>query len=122
VINPPENPPYASPVETRQQPRKALWVEIRDSSNGERRIELYDAPIPRLHSERERFLNRDVPTIFPGAKLRTIAGGAGTFVCGELLITAHYGAIRDDAVLNPFEERLPEPVAEAVGQGELFAA
>lgn len=102
--------------------RKALWVEIRDSSNGERRTELYDAPIPKTRRDNERLLNRHLPMIFPGAELRTYAGGAGTFIAYPLLITAHYGPVSDDAVLLPFEERLPQPEATEPGQGALFAA
>jgi hypothetical protein len=121
-----ETPTYPRSVETESQSRtakrKALWVEIRDSSNGERRIELYDAPIPKTRADRERFLNRYVPMIYPGAKLRTLAGGSGTFVADLLLITAHYGEVREDTELLPLEERLPDPVADRVGQGSLFAA
>lgn len=73
-------------------------------------------------TDRERFLNRYVPQIFPGAKLRRYAGGAGTFIAGQLLITAHYGAVRDDATLLAIEEKLPEPIADRAGQGALFAA
>jgi hypothetical protein len=102
--------------------RKALWVEIRNSETGERSVRLYDAPIPQNRGERERLLNRYVPMIFTGAELRTYAGGAATFVAGHLLITAHYGAVREHSELLPVEDRLPEPVAEELGQGTLFAA
>jgi len=100
---------------------KALWVEVRDSSSGERRVDLYAAPVPRTRGDRERLLNRLVPQIFPGAKLRTYAGGAGTFVREQLLITAHFGAIREGVELLPLEEKLPEPLASRAGQGSLFA-
>lgn len=122
VNQPRDDAAYIRPVDSASRQRKALWVEIRDSSNGERRIELYDAPIPKTRQERELFLNRYVPMIFPGAKLRTYAGGTGTFIADPLLIAAHYGAVRDDAELLPVDERLPEPVADRVGQGSLFAA
>jgi len=100
---------------------KALWVEVRDSSTGERRVDLYETPVPRNRGDRERLLNRLVPQIFPGAKLRTYAGGAATFVCEQLLITAHFGAVRDGVELLPLEEKLPEPLASRAGQGSLFA-
>jgi hypothetical protein len=109
---------YPPPV----SPRKALWIETRDSETGERRVEVYAAPVPRLRAERERFLNRVVPQIFPGAKLETFAGGTATFVRRALLIRAHYGPVREGVELLPFEERLPDPVASAEGQGSLFAA
>jgi len=110
-------PESVSPVK-----RRALWIEVRDSQTGERRIEHYEAPIPKSRTDRERFLNRCVPAIYPGAELRSYAGGAGTFVSGALLITAHYGAVREDTELRPIEEQPSEPVAEDLGQGELFAA
>jgi hypothetical protein len=103
--------------------RKALWIEVRDSKTGDRKVSLYAAPPPRTRAEREQFLNRYVPMIFPGARLRTYAGGAATFVAGHLLISAHYGAVRDGARILPIEEQLPEPVADRPGQqGSLFAA
>lgn len=102
--------------------RKGLWIEVRDSETGERRIAVYATEVPRNRIDRERFLNRYVPQIFPGAKLRTYTGGAATFIAGKLLITAHYGAVRDDAELLAIEEKAPEPVADRVGQGTLFAA
>lgn len=102
--------------------RKGLWVEVRDSDTGERTIKIYDAPIPVRRTERERFLNRYVPMIFPGAKLRRYAGGTATYHCGMLLINAHYGAVHDDAELLPLEQRLEQPEAKRAGQGELFAA
>jgi hypothetical protein len=101
--------------------RKGLWIEVRDSETGERHVSIYAAPVPRNRTERERFLNRYVPQIFPGAKLRTYAGGAATFLVRQLLIRAHYGAVRHDAELLPLEEKSPEPVAAGVGQGTLFA-
>ena len=101
---------------------RALWLEVRDSATGERRVEVYAAPTPRTRADRERYLNRYVPQIFPGAKLRTFAGGAGTFVRDQLLITAHYGAVREGANVLPLEESHPEPLAARVGQGSLFAA
>lgn len=104
------------------RPRKGLWVEVRDSETGERRAAAYAAPEPRTRADRERLLNRHVPQIFPGAKLRTYAGGTATFIRGMLLITAHFGAVRDDAELLPIEERPVEPVASRTGQGALFAA
>lgn len=116
-----ETPAYLESVNGRSQ-RKALWVEVRDSSTGERRVEVYAAPVPRTSSERELFLNRHVPSIFPGAKLRTFAGGTGTFILDPLLITAHYGAVGDDVDLLPVKETLPEPVATGAGQGSLSAA
>ena len=109
-------------VEARRSERKGLWIEVRNSETGERQVSIYATPIPRNRTDRERFLNRYVPQIFPGAKLRTYAGGAATFIAGQLLITAHYGAVRDGAELLPLEEKLPAPVAEGVGQGTLFAA
>ena len=102
--------------------RKGLWIEVHDSETGERRVLVYATPVPRNRTDRERFLNRHVPQIFPEAKLRTYAGGTATFVADHLLITAHYGAVREDVELLPLNERLPEPVAKAVGQGTLFAA
>jgi hypothetical protein len=105
-----------------QGERKALWIEVHDAETGERQRDLYSAPIPRTRAERERFLNRHVPQIFPGAKLRTYTGAAAKFVRGSLLITAHYGAVADDVELQALEEHYPEPVADSVGQGSLFAA
>ncbi len=102
--------------------RKGLWIEVRDSETGERHVWIYAAPVPRSRTDRERFLNRYVPQIFPGAKLRTYAGGAATFLVRQLLIRAHYGAVRHDAELLPLDEKLPEPTAASVGQGTLFAA
>lgn len=101
---------------------KALWVEVRDSDTGERRVDHYAAPIPSTRNERERLLNRLIPQIFPGASLRTYAGGTATFVRDQLLITAHFGAVRGEVRLQPLEEKLPEPVAAKAGQGSLFAA
>lgn len=101
---------------------RALWLEVRDSATGERRVEVYAAPTPRTRADREPYLNRYVTQIFPGAKLRTFAGGAGTFVRDQLLITAHYGAIREGAHVLPLEERHPEPLAARVGQGSLFGS
>jgi hypothetical protein len=101
---------------------RALWIEVRDSGTGERRIEVYAAPTPRTRTDREPYLNRYVPQIFPGAKLRTFAGGAATFVRDQLLITAHYGAVREGARVLPLEETHSEPLAARVGQGSLFAA
>jgi hypothetical protein len=101
---------------------KALWVEVRDSATGERCVRHYAAPVPRTRGDRERLLNRIVPQIFPGAKLRTYAGGAATFVREQLLIKAHFGAVREGVELLPLEEKLPEPVAPRTGQGSLFAA
>jgi hypothetical protein len=109
-------------VEAMSSERKGLWIEVRDSETGERRVAIYAAPVPRNRTDRERFLNLYVPQIFPGAKLRTYAGGAATFIAEHLLITAHYGAVRDDAELLSVEEKLPEPVANRVGQGSLFTA
>jgi hypothetical protein len=100
--------------------RKALWLDVRDSDTGERHVSVYAAPVPRSRVDRERFLNRSVPQIFPGAKLRTYTGGAATFLVRHLLIRAHYGAVRHDAELLPVEETLPGPVATSVGQGRLF--
>lgn len=107
---------------SKDQHRQALWVEVRNSENGERTLTLYGAPVPQNRAERERFLNRYVPMIFPGAELRTYAGGTATFVARHLLIIAHYGAVRDDSELMPLTERLPEPIADRPGQGTLFAA
>ncbi len=59
-----EEPTYLREVEGNGSDRKALWLDIRDSSNGERRTELYDAPVPKTRVERERFLNRYVPMIY----------------------------------------------------------
>ena len=103
-------------------PRKALWIETRDSETGERRVDVYAAPIPKSRGDRERLLNQTVPQIFPGAELRTFAGGTATFVRDALLISAHYGPVREGIQLLPFEERLPEPMATGRGQGSLFAA
>ena len=89
-----EEPTYLREVEGNGSDRKALWLDIRDSSNGERRTELYDAPVPKTRVERERFLNRYVPMIYAGAALRTFAGGSATFIADPLLISAHYGAVR----------------------------
>lgn len=114
------DPSYLQSVASRE--RRGLWVEVRDSDTGERHASVYAAPVPRNRTDRERFLNRYVPQIFPGAKLRTYTGGAATFIAGQLLITAHYGAVREDAELLPLEEKLSEPVADRVGQGSLFAA
>jgi len=100
--------------------RSALWLDVRDSDTGERHVSIYAAPVPRNRVDRERFLNRYVPQIFPGAKLRTYTGGAATFLVRHLLIRAHYGAVRDDAELLPLEETLPKPAATGVGQGRLF--
>lgn len=111
-----------SNAEATLRERKGLWIEVRDSGTGERRISVYAAPVPRSRGDRERFLNRYVPQILPGAKLRTYAGGAATFIVGQLLINAHYGAAQADAELLPLEEKTPEPVAHGVGQGTLFAA
>lgn len=116
-----DNHPYLEDVST-PAPRKALWIEIRDSSTGERRIEVYATPIPKNRGDRERLLNRHVPAIYPGAKMRTYAGGAGTFIRDMLLITAHFAAVADDVELLPVEEGATEPVASSVGQGSLFAA
>jgi hypothetical protein len=102
--------------------RKGLWIEVRDSETGERHVSIYAAPIPRSRTDRERFLNRYVPQILPGAKLRTYSGGTATFLMRHLLIRAHYGAVHHNAELLPLEEKLPEPVAASVGQGTLFAA
>lgn len=102
--------------------RKGLWIEVRDAESGARRISIYSAPVPRNRAERERLLNRYVPQIFPGAKLRTYSGGVATFVRGPLLIAAHYGAVRDDVELLSIEETSEGPVAHTVGQGTLFAA
>lgn len=101
---------------------KALWVEVRDSETGERRVDHYAAPTPKTRTDKERLLNRLIPQIFPGARLRTYAGGAATFVCDQLLITAHFGAVREGIKLRPLEEELPQPVAAKAGQGSLFAA
>lgn len=116
------DPAYIRPVPENKRQRKALWVEVRDSSNGERRIAVYDAPVPRSRPDRERFLNRYVPMIFPGAELRTYAGGEATFIRELLLITAHYGAVRDDVELLALDEKVPDPIVKTVGQGSLFAA
>ena len=75
-----------SNAEATLRERKGLWIEVRDSGTGERRISMYAAPVPRSRGDRERFLNRYVPQILPGAKLRTYAGGAATFIVGQLLI------------------------------------
>ena len=109
-------------VEAMPSERKGLWVEVHNSETGQRHVSIYAAPVPRNRTDRERLLNRYVPQIVPGAKLRTYTGGAATFVTGQLLITAHYGSVRADAELLPLEERLPEPIADRVGQGSLFAA
>jgi hypothetical protein len=109
-------------VETVPSQRKGLWIEVRDSESGERRISIYSAPVPRTRTERERLLNHWVPQIFPGAKLRTYAGGVAKFVLGPLLIAAHYGAVRPDAELIPIEEADGGPIARELGQGTLFAA
>jgi hypothetical protein len=101
--------------------RKGLWVEVRNSESGDRTISIYAAPIPQSRADRERFLNRSIPRIFPGAKLRTYAGGTAKFVRGPLLIAAHYGAVRDDMELVPLEALPQEPTVEYVGQGTLFA-
>jgi hypothetical protein len=111
---------YGAPVEAGS--RKGLWIDVRDAASGERRTEIYDAPVPAIRADREAFLNRQVPTIFPGARLRSYSGGAATFICGSLLIAAHYGAIREDAQLISMPERAQDPVADGVGQGTLFAA
>ena len=95
---------------------------MRNSDTGERTVQPYAAPIPTTRVQREHFLNQLVPQIFPGAKLRTYGGGVGTFICGALLIGAHYGAVRDDATLAVLPERQLEPVTEGPGQGSLFAA
>lgn len=63
-----------------------------------------------------------MPQIFPGAKLRTYAGGTATFVRGMLLITAHYGEVRDGVELLTIDERAEELLATGAGQGSLFAA
>lgn len=120
MTTPQHDQPYPRTVAT--PARKALWIEVRDSDTGERHVAAYAAPQPRTRADRERLLNRHVPQVFPGAKLRTYAGGTATFVRGMLLITAHYGAVRDDAELLPVEERPVEPVASGAGQGALFAA
>lgn len=101
---------------------KALWVEVRDSETGKRFVAVYAAPTPKNRAERERFLNRYVPLIFPGAEPKRYAGGTGTFVAGMLLINAHYGAVSEEAELLPVDEPVNEAVAERPGQGELFAA
>lgn len=102
--------------------RKGLWIEVRDSDTGERTVSIYAAPVPKKRAERELFLNRYVPMIFPGAKMRRYAGGTGTYHCGMLLINAHYGAVTDEAEMLPLEERHDPPEAKRAGQGELFAA
>lgn len=102
--------------------RKALWVEVRDSETGQRIVEQYEAPIPKTRTEREAFLNKVVPQIFPGAELRTYGGGVATFVRDMLLIEAHYGAVRDGAELSPLPDRPVQPVFEDEDQGRLFAA
>ena len=102
------------------QDKKALWVEVRDSATGERNLSLYEAPIPCYQRERERYLNKQVPQLFPGAELRSYSGGVGTFVRDMLLISAHYGAVREGVSLTSFRARLPEPVATGPGQGLLF--
>lgn len=106
----------------RSDQKKALWIEVRNSNTGERTLQPYAAPIPTTRAQRELFLNQLVPQIFPGAKLRTYGGGVGTFICGALLIEAHYGAVRDDTKLAPLPERQLEPVTDGPGQGSLFAA
>ncbi|MGH2946519.1 MAG: hypothetical protein ACRDPC_09735 [Solirubrobacteraceae bacterium] len=46
----------------------------------------------------------------------------GTGCAAHLLITAHYGEVREDSELVPLKERRPEPIADRPGQGTLFAA
>ncbi len=118
-MSPPTDSTYAEPATLPKL--KGLWVEVRDSQSGDRRVSVYAAPVPSSRSERERLLNRSVREIFPGAKLRTYSGGVAKFVSGPLLISAHYGAVRAEVELIPLERKRPEPVAEGIGQGILFA-
>ncbi len=78
----------------------ALWVDIRESGGGHRRL-LFDAEPPHNKRLREARLKELIRLIWPDAEPVGYSGGVGRFEVGVATAVAHFAPVRSGVPLLP---------------------